>query len=175
MRKKIGKWVLIVLSLPLMVGWIFPLLACLCFAAKWSQLRIEEGLVLSTVWRPWAAARWDYSTTLFRGIVYWPGDVGGKWAHAHEHVHVRQFEDATIQGLVLAFLVTLLPPAYSVWVGWAVAPALLGMQWLTSWLRGQEAYYDSEMERSAYAQTDLDGQLLESSWLSRRETTLRRQ
>lgn len=115
-------------------------------------LHYRQGVAVVT-WRPWVAERWNYSgPTLGYGLPMHPGHGEGTWAH--EMVHVRQYEDLNLLGFVLA-------GALFYWVGWKVSLAIWltsGAPWLlpnyfTGWVRFKDAYYGSEHERSAYAQT----------------------
>ena len=163
------RWVLFAFTAPwsLTVGYGWVLLMKLIGAAE--KLRWEKTLVLTAQWRPWAAKRWKYSTTLGRGIVYhgeWrslPGLVYSR-IQSHEHVHVRQIEDL----MMLSFLVGLAVALYTGQWGLGAALWWSGGLWqvpdfITALLRGGNAYRDSEHERAAYGQTDLgpDGK----SWL----------
>ena len=154
-------YVLFAITAPwsLTVGWSWVLLMRL-FAA--TDLRWEPGLVLTAEWRPWAARIWRYSTTLGRGIIYQSRHrEAGKWTsiQAHEHVHIRQIEDAMALSLVLGLIVGGVTGNW--WLG-AVLWWSGGMHqlpnFLTAMLRGGNAYRDSEHERSAYAQTDRDAE-----------------
>lgn len=171
-RRSIGRWILLVLSLPIMVGWLFPLIACLFGLASFRELRLEPTLVLSTVWRPWAAKLWGASTTLGRGIVYSPGfrdesKRANTRIERHEHVHVRQFEDASIAALFVGILALFWPLAWKWLVLWLATPIIIFVtQWLTAFARGGSPYLDAEFERSAYAQTKLCNN---ASWLEQRE------
>lgn len=175
-REKVGRWVLFGVTAPLIVGWLFPILMCLIFAGRWKSLRFEPTLVLTAQWRDRAAKRWGYSTTILRGIMYEPENIN-ETAEAdtrterHEHVHVRQFEDICVTGLLMGLLALVLPPVHEWWALWAFAPVFIAVQWLTAWMRGGDPYRDAEFERSAYAQTDMPRHL-EESWQERRERLL---
>ncbi|MGB0971006.1 MAG: hypothetical protein ACPGVG_08595 [Mycobacterium sp.] len=175
-REKIGRWVLFATTPVLILGWLFPILMCLMFAARWKSLRFEPTLVLTAVWKDWAAERWGYSTTLLRGIVYTErarndSKEADTRIERHEHVHIRQLEDMTLTGLFLGLVSLFFPPATQ-WLALCVlAPLALVVQWVTAWLRGGDPYRDSELERSAYAQTDLPRKL-NTSWQEERERQL---
>lgn len=160
-REKVGRWIIFGVTIPLILGWLFPILACLCFAAKWRDLRFEPTLVLSGVWRPWAAGLWGYSTALLRGMMLTQTArnetvEADTTVERHEHVHVRQFEDACITALLIGLTALVLPPVHEWWwVPWAVSPLYVPVQWVTAWLRGWNPYEDSEIELSAYAQTNI--------------------
>lgn len=191
------RYVLFAITAPwsVIVGWGWILLLFCIGAVK--DLRWEPTLVLTSVFRdwvvkprnlPWAPKDkdgvrvqiplWRYSTTLGRGIAYQPhsrAPVGAAWTRTqnHEHVHVRQIEDAMLWSFLMGLLSLL-------WVGpvtgdWGVAFGLFlliwflgglsqSANWLTAKMRGKEFYLDSEHELSAYAQTEPWGPEGES-WL----------
>lgn len=119
----------------------------------------DAGLLLMR-WRPWAAERWRWSTTIGRLIVFHPrhvADADGPTAEgiiAHERCHVMQIEDMMTLSALLALM---LSPALGWWslLLWASGGMWQAPNWLTAWLRGGDAYRDSEHERSAYAQSVL--------------------
>ena len=158
-RERVGRWVLFALSLPIALGWLFPLLMCLIGAGRWKKLRFEPTLVLTTEWRDWSAKIWGFSTTLGRGIMYKASAKDdtkepSTRIEKHEHIHVRQFEDASVMGLCLG-LVSLAAPTVSEWFWvWAMTPAFLATQWVTAWARGWNPYRASQMELSAYGLTN---------------------
>jgi len=164
--------VLDILTAPLLLGWVFPVLACLLFLGRWSSLRWESPLVLSGEWHPEIGKQWGYSTTLFKGLMYRPGyrdetREPSTRIERHEHVHVRQFEDAAVAGLLAGVVVWAATGRWeAVVILWPGMPVLLISQWLTSGLRGLNPYRGSEMERSAYSQTD---EWAGSSWIARQD------
>lgn len=111
------------------------------------------GGILWLQWRPWFEKRWHYTTTL--GLVAGtrdPWDISNTLVN-HEKVHVRQYEDLNLLGMVIGGLVCIVDWRWGVAI-WASS----GMLWLvpnflTGWIRYGDAYYGSEHERSAYAQT----------------------
>lgn len=169
---RMGRYLLFLFAAPwsLTVGWGWVLLLALAGAAR--NLRWEPTGVLTAVWRDWAARRWRYSTTLGRGIIYQENDraaAGEPWTsiQQHEHVHVRQVEDAMLLSLVLGAVVY--GVTANLWLGLSLWWSGGGWQlpnFATAWLRGGDPYRDSEHERAAYAETgkDADG----VSWLGRR-------
>jgi hypothetical protein len=163
--KTAGRIALYILAAPRFLGWLFPLLAFVCFAA--TDLRLIDDAVLVATWRPWVTKRWKYSQCLLAGMVLQPG--ASARTMAHERVHVRQGEDGTITGLLLGIPIAILSgePAWF-FVLWFTGSMHSLSGWITAVLRGGHVYRDSESERSAYAQTDLrpDG----SSWLSDHES-----
>jgi len=158
------RWVLWALAIPFnIIAWFWLLLMVAIYAAH--DLRVEPGGVLTAVWRPWAAKRWRYSTTLGHAIIYQPGRRAPVGAvptriQEHEHVHVRQAEDDALRSVVLAAFVftwwaispgTTWRAALMIWV---FSYAWKSTNFLAAWLRGLRVYRDTEHERSAYAQTD---------------------
>lgn len=189
------RYVLFAFTAPwsVIVGWGWIGLLWLCQVVR--DLKWEETLVLTAEFRdwvikprklPWApkdasGARtliplWKFSTTLGRGIAYQPG----RRAKQHEHVHVRQIEDAMLWSFLMGLLALL-------WVGpvtgdWGVAFGLFLTIWflgglsqlanmVTALMRRGDGYRDAEHELSAYAQTDVgpDGK----SWLDRHHESKR--
>jgi hypothetical protein len=153
----------------LLVSYPWVLLMCLIRAAH--NLRWEKTGVLTAEWRPWAAAKWQYSTTLGRGIVYQdivrngPGEKYSR-IQEHEHVHVRQVEDNMMLSLVVGLV--LWPVTGSIWTGlivWTSGGVWQLTNFITAMMRHgvDHAYRAAEHERSAYAQTDARGA---GSWLS---------
>lgn len=165
------RYILFAFTIPwtITVGWGWVLLMCAIRAAGdlgWETSSPEVG-VLTAVWKPWAAARWPYSTTLGRGIIYSPGERNEPWTRTqqHEHVHVRQVEDQMMLSFVIGLVVlTQGSPLLGV-VLWLSGGAWQLPNFLTAVLRGGNVYRDTEHERSAYAQTDElhDGK---DSWLA---------
>lgn len=102
-----------------------------------------------------------YSVTIGRFIAYHPTlDTANLVRIAeHERVHVRQFEDASLVGLLVGAVAGI--TAQSVWLFlaiWWTAPSWIFVYMLTACMRYgfsmDVAYRDAEHERSAYAQTD---------------------
>lgn len=158
-----------VLTWPRFLGWLFPLLAILLFAAR--DLRLDDDAVLTATWRPWVARFWKYSTTLGAGMVLWSAlDGVPRRVMDHERVHVRQFEDAALAGLVVGLVVSIVE-LQSLWLLlWPAGALLLLPHYLGAVLRGGHVYRDAEHERSAYAQTDIrvwDG---DTHWLEVHES-----
>lgn len=162
-----GKKVLWLCSLPwALVGYAFVLLACALGLAR--HIKWLSFAVLTAEWKPKAATRWQYSTTVGRGIIFQP-DADAR-VHAHEMVHVRQTEDAGLAALFVALLLFVLTHSWLVallvWVS-----SEMGFLWfyVAAWLRGGNIYFDAEHERSAFAQTDpwCGGSM---SWLELRES-----
>ena len=143
---------LYILTWPAFLGWLFPLTMRI-FAA--TDLRFVGEGVLAATWRPWAAKRWKYSTTLSRGMVL-QADADERTVK-HEFVHVRQVEDRLLLALIVSCLI-----ASVQWNPWWLILWPTGVAWqlpnfLTAVLRGGDVYRDTEHERSAYSQTDNKG------------------
>ncbi|MGW8177452.1 MAG: hypothetical protein ACWGQW_01430 [bacterium] len=156
---KVGNWVLFAFTAPygVIVGWGIVLLAIVLFFAH--KPKLAPYGTLTAQWRPWWAAKWKYSTTFGRAIIYHPRIADGTpeiidhRVEKHEMVHVRQVEDR----MLLAFLVGLV--VFLVTGNWILGLALWvsGGVWqapnfVTAVLRGGHIYRDTEHERSAYAQ-----------------------
>ncbi len=152
----------------LTVGWGWVLLMfCLgaCRDLKW-----EPTGVLTAVWREWVVDFWKYSTTIGRGIIYQPtrrappGEPMTR-TQEHEHVHIRQNEDLHVLGFIIAAVIFGFTRDWkAALVLWWSSGLWLVPNFLTTVLRGGHIYRDTEHERSAYAQTDLD--IHNKSWLS---------
>lgn len=150
----------------LILGYLFTVLMCLIWAADFRTYRWYKPFVLTVQWRPWAAKIWKYSTTIGRGIVFQSSVVSSRpfstpqtRIERHEFVHVRQCEDLSLAGFILAIPSWALTGSFLwaciVWTGFL--PLCYGVACLTAWLRGWHFYRDNEMELSAYSQTDLFG------------------
>lgn len=184
--KLTGKIVLWVLTWPVFLGWLWPLLMFVLVAAR--DLRVADGILQAT-WRDWVTKPrrflgmikwpfgreviigekphrdlWKYSTTLAAGMVLQKG--AGEWTLKHEGVHVRQCRGLVILGLCLGLIVSGVEGNWW-WLLGLWAPPGLALYKLPNFLvpilEGAHVYRDAEHERSAYAQTDpLPGG---SSWL----------
>jgi hypothetical protein len=159
---KVGKWFLYALALPwtLLVGYMWVLLMFCTYAAH--NLRMEEYGLLTAEWRPWAANIWRYSTTLGRGIIYWPGVRRAKpemelgRTERHERVHVRQVEDLMFLSFAVGLVAALASGNWLLGFGiWTSGGAWQLPNFLAAVMRGGDIYRDTEHERSAYAQTDV--------------------
>lgn len=172
------RWFLFAVSLPwtLLASWPWVLLMMAIWAAH--KPRFERWGALTAQWRPWAAKRWKYSTTIGFGIVYQasarsnPGDPSTS-VEEHERVHVRQVEDMMLCSLVVGAVVAAVTGNWLLglllWVSgglWQL-PAFLASAFRHGFnLEG--LYRQNEHERSARAQTSRwcrDG-----SWLERERT-----
>lgn len=114
----------------------------------------NDCLVLVIGRNSWFYQRWYKGwggTTLGPGVIMMVDDQLDKQVYKHELVHTEQYESAaiacTIFGLVcLKFSVPLGLAIY------AAGPAcIMGSSYLSSWLRGNRLYQDSEIERAARA------------------------
>jgi len=117
-------------------------------------LKLSKTGVLMTVWRK----DFSYSTTLGRGIVF-SNKLDERKAEriaAHERVHIRQFEDYCLYGLLTSAVVAIFGGGWLSLLLWPFGMFLLLMNFVSAILRfGVKGLYrDSEHERSAYAQTD---------------------
>jgi len=161
---------LFTLPLTLTLGWGWVVLLVLLGTAH--KLKWNSTLVLTAQWRPWVEKFVHSSATFGRGTIYQSIDRGNFRVRAHAAVHIRQVEDmmllSLLVGLVLGFWSDDWRVAFLVW--WS------GGLWqipnhITAVLRGGDAHIDAEHERSAYAQTDIQGG--GQSWLERhRERTM---
>lgn len=153
-QNKIGSWILTIFSLPTFIGWIFPLLMCAIRLASFRHLRLSKTGTLMTVWRK----DFSYSTTLGRGIVFSKNldERKAERIAAHERVHIRQFEDYCLYGLLLSVAVAVFGGGWLSLLLWPFGMILLAMNFVSALLRfgTRGLYRDSEHERSAYAQTD---------------------
>ena len=156
-----------VLTWPRFLGWLFPLLAVVCYFAR--DLRLAEDGVLVATWRDWWASRWKWSTTLGAGMCMHPSH--GARTHAHERVHVRQSEVLALGGLLVAVVVSIAAErGWWLLILWPAVPLLVRAgSFAGALLRGGHIYRDAEHERSAYAQTDhREGKV--GSWLEEHES-----
>jgi hypothetical protein len=179
-----GGWTTFILTLPASaLGYAWFAVCLGLFLAERPQ-HVDYGIVRAQ-WRPWFARLWRFSTTIGRAMIFHPGHLDHEGLEAHEQVHIRQFEDAALMGmLIMVGIVWVDPSAY--WAAlamWALSPVIKVMHFVGAMLRGEgraasrEArgfgkpiawfmgvYRGSEHERSAYAQTDPRGPNGES-WL----------
>lgn len=189
-----GNWILFAFSIQhALLSWLLGLLLMAGFAHR---PRFEGAAIMTLQWRPWVAKRYRYSLTFLRLIIWGPGfrelDPNDTTTELdenherHERVHVRQFEDAAVQGFFLGlglasvqwafgWCVEAWQPAVLWELTWLLFPLMSAAGWGTALLRwglapkqrargGADrswwarifdvAYRDSEIERSAYAQTD---------------------
>lgn len=166
-------WVLFTLSLPAVVlGYAWMALLLLSFVADWSTVRWQGAGVLTARTRGWAARFWGFSTTLGRAILYHPTaydntpEIDSR-VERHEFVHLRQWEDACVWafvgGLCSAGLAAwwgslTVAQFFAVWgIIWLLSPLTKVTNFVTAVLRHgwKGIYWDTEHERSAFAQTDL--------------------
>lgn len=95
-----------------LLGWLYVVLCCTFFFADFKTLRWEgDGMLVTAEWRAWFAKIYRYSTTLGRGIVFYPGARDAKDAlddrvERHERVHVWQMEDISLRFLLVGLCVT---------------------------------------------------------------------
>lgn len=156
------RWVLFFIALPwtLTIGWGWVLLMAVIRAA--GSLRFEPTGILTATWKPWAAKRWKYSTTLGTGIVYQEdrrAPKGSDWTSVqnHEHVHVRQVIDQMLLSLVIGAVVTVVTGNWILGIVlWWSGGLWQAPNFLTAGMRNgfnlAGVYRGSEHERAAYAQ-----------------------
>jgi len=181
----VGRKVLFAIALPwtLTVSYPYVLLAvCLGFAR---DLRWHPGGVLTATWRTWWAKIWHFSTTVGKGQIFHPSaDRGAEDSvdtrlEFHEQRHDFQVEDLMLLSLLLGTIcliggATLVQAAILYWSGGLFQiPNFLaaGLRYGPAEQEGLEdkrsdlkrltdnMYRQSEHERSAYAQTDLIGEI----------------
>jgi hypothetical protein len=147
------------------VGWLWLLLCMVTGLAKFKVEFPVWWLPVGT-WRGWWARIWRFSTTIGFAVVLHPNH--GARVRRHEFVHVRQFRDQALLGLMLggaAFWWGDPCLALALWIG---SPLFMVPNFFGAVIGGGDIYRDAEHERSAYGQTDeLDGP--GSSWLERKE------
>lgn len=151
-KEKKYSFLLMILALPTFLGWIFPLIMCVIRLASWKTLGISNGILFAN-WRK----DFNYSTALGRGIVFSKELRNPSRSCAHERVHVRQFEDACLHGLMSSVLAAILGCGWLSLLFWPIGMFFLSTNFISAGLRFGKygVYRDSEHERSAYAQTDL--------------------
>lgn len=142
-------WWLIPFTLPTLIqGWLLGLLS-LGLGLTY-RVRIVDG-VFQTLWRPWVADRWRYSTTI--GACMWMHPDHGANTEWHEFVHIFQYEDMNLLGAVIGGLCCIVDWRLGL-ILWASSGALwLLPNFISGWIRFGDPYRGSEHERSAYAQT----------------------
>ncbi len=161
--RRLGSWVLFGFTAPwgLTVGYGWLLLLCVIGLAEWKAIRFQGAAVLTTKWKPRWAAKFGFTTTVGRAVIYDPSWYDATIAvdnrvEKHEFVHIAQIEDL----MVLSFVVGLV--AAVVTGSWQLGALLWwsGGAWqlpnfVTAFIRygWKGAYRDTEHERSAYAQT----------------------
>jgi hypothetical protein len=196
---KFGRKVLYAVCLPFTLTVSYPAVLLACLVGLAHKLHLEPDGVLTATWRPSFAKHWPFSTTLGYGMIFHPSadrglvDVTDTRIEKHERVHTFQIQDQMVVSLLLggAFLAFWGGPYISLGIWWSGGTWQL-TNFLTAILRhGPEdlipgepksllkryidnAYRQSEHERSAYAQTDMVAQLgghnaswqdLQRSWI----------
>jgi len=199
MAGRILAWVRFSFTLPwALLVWLLCILACCLQLAEFKKLRFIAPGVLASEWKPWLAKVYPYSLTLGRVIIFHPESAHDSQVVAHEGVHVSQVEDMMLLSLLLGLLTIVVTGdvlfGFALWASggmWQIPNYFMavlrhghtlswpasgsGFQRLKSFLSRlflEIAYADSEHERSAYAQTDLDSDA--KSWSSRRDESLNR-
>lgn len=178
--KTVFSWILFALTAPwAILGWLWVTLLCLFVFAELSKLHFEGTGVLVSEWKPWVAKFYHFSTTIGRGIIFYPGSKDR--VAKHEQVHVNQVEDLMLLSLILGMLTIIFTGnvfiGFLLWMSggiWQIpnfATAMLRNGHRVTWtsegpfasrlkkflfdLFMGVAYRTCEHERSAYAQTDL--------------------
>lgn len=154
---KATTWRMFPVQLPsIILGHLFVFLTLITGIGK--QPHYQEG-VICVYWRHWFDRRWGYSTTVGHGMgkASWFSDK--TWFH--ERIHVWQYEDICLLGLVLGL--ALMP-----WIGWIgalIVWSTSGALWLLpnfitglirfgGYVKPYDALYRySGHERHAYAET----------------------
>ena len=131
-----------------LLGWLY-VGVMLCGFARKPQFMLG---VLTAEWRPWVAERWLYSTTIGHGVIFHPRAT--EKTAAHEFVHIRQFEDATLRGLYLGLFTLIVADWRALLMCWCLGPTSMMVGWLSGWIRFGDPYRGAEFERSAYEQDD---------------------
>lgn len=166
-------WILFIFTLPWALStWLLGLLSILTgFATK---PRFVGAGILTLEWRAWWIKHWKYSTTIGRCIWFRPDrrDPAAfldERIERHEMTHVRQIEDLMLLSLIWGIIGVFY--THSWWAGlliWWSGGMWQLPDFITAWLRYGNFYRDTEHERSAYAQTDLDPD--GSSWWVARDS-----
>lgn len=137
--RSVGNWILFVFTLQhALLSWLIGLILMATFFAH--RPRFEGAGIMTLEWRPWFAKRYRYSVTILRLIVWGPGyreldpnDVDtelDEWHERHERVHIRQMEDAAVQGFYLGLTLASISWVFG-WYGSAWQPAVT---WELAWM-----------------------------------------
>lgn len=173
MKPNAQGWVLFGTSTPAVIlGYLAYALSVALFLTDVKSTRMQGAGVVTAKSRGWVADRFGYSITIGRFILYHPRvfddtvEIDGR-VEKHEFVHIRQWEDAVMWGLVGGGIGALLGvwlvdlsamQALGMWwISWALSVATMLTNFITAVLREgwKGIYRDTEHERSAYAQTDV--------------------
>ncbi len=188
---KLGRKVLYLACLPFTLTVSYPAVLLACALGLAHKLSWQPEGVLTATWRPSFAKHWPYSTTLGYAMIFHPSadrgdlDVTDTRVEKHERVHTFQIQDQMVLSLLFggAFLLLWGGPYIALGIWWSGGTWQL-TNFLTAILRHgpaapnpkepkslltryiDNAYRQSEHERSAYAQTDLITQVAGSkaSW-----------
>lgn len=124
-----------------LLGWLYVALACVLFLADIKSIRFESHAIVTAKWRPWFAKVYPFSTTLGRGIVFYPGVRDAEKplddrVERHERVHVWQMEDISFRFLLVGLLVGLVTDDWLLGLFlWLSAPAWLVTNFVMALLR----------------------------------------
>lgn len=172
----IGGWVLFAFTLPwTLLMWLVGLLAMATWIAY--KPRFVGFGVLTLTWRPWFEKRWRFSTTLGRTVFYRSSATTTREPYdgrieRHELVHVRQLEDSMVRSFIVGGFVAMIVNDWRYWLAlWIAGGFLFGIAYITGAIRYglMNGYRDAEIERSAYAQTDINVLGSEASWWGYRD------
>jgi hypothetical protein len=157
----------------LICGWLWGFLFFGWAAHLYTVENLDEDtpFVLTAQWRTWVTPIWRYSTTVGRCMIAQPHRRKVRELRQHEAVHIKQSEDRS----ALAFLIGLehLLVTHNwlhAWLLWATGWAWQLPNFLTAAMRHgiKNVYEDSEHERSARSQTNIEPLRPNESWLDRR-------
>ena len=198
MKANVLGWVLYALTIPIaIVGYVWMGILIITWMADVKSIRFQGAGVITAKTRDWAKW-WGFSTTIGRCILYHPRAYDDTPAidnrtELHEFVHIRQFEDAALWGLVGGAIISGVATWFSgmsgweflaVWmVSWFLMMASMLTNFVTAIMRfgWKGIYRDSEHERSAYAQTDIiavlkaDGNWTYKNWEELRDKAREKQ
>lgn len=163
------RWILLAYTLPAAVfSWLVGGLAIVLGVAH--KPRWEPLAKLSLVWRPWVEVKMGvtrYSFTLLRTVFYIEGardesPEATTKTERHEGRHIVQVEDNMfIAGNAALTMLGFGHDPWSCFMVWCLGAIMQLPKYVTGGMRygWKNWYLDAEHERSAYAQTDMLGQL----------------
>tara|TARA_R100000656_G_scaffold104176_1_gene76182 strand:+ start:222580 stop:223212 length:633 start_codon:yes stop_codon:yes gene_type:complete len=110
---QVTAWIRFAFTAPwALVGWLWVVVMCfVVWAADFKKLRFEGAGILTAEWRPWAARFWPFSTTIGRGIIFFPGardasDEMDERLERHERIHIWQVEDLMLLSFIIGLVVS---------------------------------------------------------------------
>lgn len=144
--------ILHVLAAPaLILGYLYVGLTFITFTAHRLEVDTPEMIVRGH-WRPWLHRVFGDrlpSFTLGYGYV-----LAHHHHQSHELVHVRQFQDISVQGFAIATTFSVITLDAWVLLVWPAMLVSMLTFYLSAWLRGStDMLREPEHEASAYAQT----------------------